>query len=138
MVRYETLLLTTPDLSTELAEQLESQLEAVLREHGGVLLSYDRWGKYYLAYPIQKNDYGIYFLARFELDPARKTDALEAIRLFYAVRHAETVFRHITKALDSEAPLMYARPQSLEEIPEETAEEAAPVASEEGEVGAEA
>lgn len=133
MVRYETLLLTTPELSTELAEQLESQLEAVLREHGGVLLSYDRWGKYYLAFPVEKNDYGIYFLARFELDPARKTEALEAIRLFYAVRHAETVFRHVTKALDMEAPLMYARPQSLEEIPDES-EEAAPVASEDGEI----
>lgn len=132
MVRYETLLLTTPELSTELAEQLESQLEAVLREHGGVLLSYDRWGKYFLAFPIEKNDYGIYFLARFELDPARKTEALEAIRLFYAVRHAETVFRHITKSLDMEAPLMYARPQSLEEIPEET-EGAAPAASEDAE-----
>ena len=120
MIRYEALLLTTPDLTTEQAERLESQLEAVLVEIGGVLLSYDRWGKYFLAYPVDKNDYGIYFLARFELKPEKLAEALEAIRLFYAVRCSETVFRHIIKALDAEDPLVYQRPQSLEEVPSES------------------
>lgn len=129
MIRYEALLLTMPDLSSQQAEQLETQLETVLRENGGVLLSYDRWGKYFLAYPVMKYDYGIYFLARFEVDPARKNEALAAIRTFYAVRNAEIVLRHIIKALDSEAPLMYSRPQSLEEIPQE-GEASAPAPSE--------
>ena len=117
MLRYETLFLTVPEITGDEASTLEQQLEKAVKENRGSLLSFDRWGKYRLAYPIRKNEYGVYFLARFETSEDYNPTVLEAVRTMFSVKNAELVMRHMVAALDADNSLMYQRPESLEEVP---------------------
>lgn len=117
MVRYEVLMLTVPEITADETTALESQFEALVKEHRGTVLSFERWGKYRLAYPVQKNEYGVYFLARFEAGVQDYRALVEAIRVFLMVKNEDLVMRHMVARLDENAPLAYQRPESLEEAP---------------------
>ena len=117
MLRYETLFLTVPEITVDEASTLESQLAKVVKDSSGSLITFDRWGKYRLAYPIRKNEYGVYFLARFESSEEVNPSVLEAVRTLFSVKNAELVMRHMVAALDADKPLVYQRPESLEEVP---------------------
>lgn len=54
MYRYETCLLTVPEITADESKNLESQLDHIVNELDGKVLSYERWGKYQLAYPVKK------------------------------------------------------------------------------------
>lgn len=116
MIRYEILVLASPEITADETSQLETSLERVLGEHKATLVSFERWGKYRLAYPVAGNDYGVYFLARFEV-----VDQLQALlselQALMKVKLNEIVLRYIVCHLDPRAPLAYNRPESLEEIP---------------------
>lgn len=113
---YEVLILAIPEITTDEASALEVQFKKTIEGHKGSLLIFDRWGKYNLAYPVRKNDYGIYFLARFEVDSANRQELLFALRPFFAVKHHDLIMRHMVARLES-ASLAYQRPESLEEVP---------------------
>lgn len=117
MVRYELLFLTIPEITADEAAAIESQCEKVLKDAQATLVSYERWGKYLLAYPVKKYDYGVYFLVRFEVGPDQKEALLQALRTFFSVKYSELVMRHVVTVLDQDAPLSYQRPESLEEAP---------------------
>lgn len=117
MIRYELLFLTIPEITADEAAAVESQCEKMLKDAQATLVSYERWGKYLLAYPVKNYDYGVYFLIRFEVESAQKEALLGALRTFFAVKHSELVMRHVVTLLDKEAPLTYQRPESLEEAP---------------------
>jgi small subunit ribosomal protein S6 len=112
--RYEVLILTVPEITQDETKNLEAALEKVVRDGKGSIISQERWGKFKLAYPVQKNEYGIYFLTRFELPDAK---ALNDIRALLMVKFNEIVMRHMIAALDPKTPLTYQRPRSLEEAP---------------------
>ncbi len=116
MVRYEVLMLTVSEITEDEVKNLESQLLSVIRVAKGAPVSFERWGKYSLAYPVKKNDYGVYFLARFEL-PETALEALEEIRSLVNVKFHDVVIRSMVTVLDPNQPLDYERPQSLEETP---------------------
>jgi len=67
MLKYETLILSVPEATTDEANKMESQVNKIIEANKGKLISFDRWGKYRLAYPVKKNKYGVYFLTRFEI-----------------------------------------------------------------------
>jgi len=117
MLRYETLFLAVPEITADETASLESQLAKLIAEAKGTVLSYDRWGKYNLCYPIRRNDYGVYFLMRFEVEDNRATELLATLRTFLSVRQVNIVMRHIIVALSSKTSLEYVRPESLEEVP---------------------
>lgn len=117
MFRYEILVLTVPEITTDEATSFESHFEKMLKEHKSSLLSFERWGKYRLAYPIEKNDYGVYFLIRFEVGAQEYRALLEGIKVFLMVKNEELVMRHMVARLDENASLIYQRPESLEESP---------------------
>lgn len=112
--RYEALILTVPEITQDETAAIESSIAKIINDGKGSIISYERWGKYKLAYPIQKNDYGVYFLVRFELP---NVDVLADIRATLMVRYNEVVMRHMIAALDAKQPLTYQRPRSLEEAP---------------------
>lgn len=122
MVRYEILFLTVPEITADEASSIESQVQKLVREQGGTLLSFERWGKMLLAYPVRHHDYGVYFLVRFEFEESKLAPALEALRMLFAVKLNETVMRYLVDRLDAQAPLTYARPDSLEEAPSKPSE----------------
>jgi small subunit ribosomal protein S6 len=111
--RYEALILTVPEITADEAKTIESQFDHVLKEAKGSVLSFERWGKYKLAYPIRKNDYGVYFLARFEVNTA----AVEEVRSLLALKFYELVMRHTIVQLDPKKSLEYQKPLSLEDAP---------------------
>ena len=111
--RYEVLILTVPEVTQDESKQLETDLDALVVAEKGSVLSFERWEKYKLTYPIRHNDYGVYFLIRFESSKAltKQIDELFRIRL------NNFVVRHVVTALEGTS-LEYQRPKSLEEAPE--------------------
>lgn len=114
--RYEILLLAVPEITGEEITSLEKELERVLKTHNGKVLSFERWGKYKLSYPVRKNEYGVYFLSRFEVE-GDKAAAVDAVKTLYAVKFNDIIMRSIISQLPMHAPLTYIRPDSLEEAP---------------------
>lgn len=115
MYRYEALLLTVPEITQDELKSLEAELDRLVRSAKGTLLSFERWGKYRLAYPVRRNEYGVYCLARFELPEAQQT--LAATKSLFSIKLHDIVMRNIFSRLDSNKSLVYQRPKSLEETP---------------------
>lgn len=114
MNRYEALLLTVPTITQDEARSLESQFEKVVKDAKGSMISFEKWGKYRLSYPVKKNDYGVYFLARFETD---NNQMFGDLRSLLAVKLNDLIMRDMITALDVKQSLAYQRPHSLEEAP---------------------
>ncbi len=117
MLRYETLILSVPEITTDEISVLQTSIEALTTQFKGTIISFERWGKYKLAYPVRKHEYGVYFLTRFEVDSLHKDALLAALNTFFAVKSNELIMRHVNTVLDSTKPLTYQRAQSLEEAP---------------------
>jgi len=115
--RYEILMLTIPEISQDDIKNVETLLGDTIAKAGGLVISFERWGKYQLAYPVKKNEYGVYYLMRFEVPPSAVTDLISAIKTVFAIRLGNVVMRFIITALELDAPLTYQRPRSLEETP---------------------
>lgn len=115
MINYEVLILAVPTITQDETKNMESQIDRVVKENKGNIISFEKWGKYHLAYPINKNDYGVYFLVRFETETPGVI--VDAIKTLMTVRLNDLVMRHMSSILDPKRSLIYQRPQSLEETP---------------------
>ena len=120
MNRYEALVLAVPGITQDEISQMESEFDRVIKKGQGSVISFERWGKYRLSYPINKNEYGVYFLARFEAEQVETL--LKDVQTLFAVKLNDTVMRSMLSALDATKPLAYQRPQSLEEAPAKEAD----------------
>lgn len=117
MQRYEVLILAIPEITSDETATLEKEFQKAVQQVGGSVISYERWGKLRLAYPIKRNDYGIYFLSRFEVSEAQKHSLLEALKALFAVKYNHLVARYMIAKLDPQASLEYQRPDSVEDVP---------------------
>ncbi len=117
MMRYEVLFLAVPTITSDEATAIETQCAALIKSHKAFLISFERWGKYYLAFQVRKNDYGVYFLLRFEVEDKEKKPLLDALKTFFAVKYNELVMRFVVTALGENGPLEYHRPESLDSAP---------------------
>lgn len=117
MIRYETLFLAVPQITADEANAIESQLEKAVQNSKGKVISYDRWGKFRLAYPVRKYDYGIYFLMRFEISDEKKAEILDSIKNLFTVKQSDIVMRNAIVRLKPDQSLEYQRGESLEEVP---------------------
>lgn len=116
MIRYEILMLAVPQITEDEAKRIQAELENLIKAGEGSVISFERWGKYRLAYPIANNDYGVYFLIRFELPVAG--EAIEEVKRAFKLKLNEIIIRHMLIELDPKQSLEYQRPLSLEETPE--------------------
>jgi small subunit ribosomal protein S6 len=115
--RYELLMLSAPEITQDETKELEKQLGTLIKNRKGNVLAFDRWGKFTLAYPVKKAEYGVYFLARFDVQDAQNLN--QEIHSLLRVRFDNIVMREVLTVLDAQAPLDYKRPRSLEEAPAE-------------------
>jgi small subunit ribosomal protein S6 len=115
--RYETLYIAVPEITKDEAGSVEKELTKAVKDAKGGVISFERWGKYHLAYPVRNNEYGVYYLMRFEVDNEQKAEVLQALKNLYRVRFNDLVMRNIIVHLPSEGSLEYKRPESLEEAP---------------------
>lgn len=113
--RYETLILAVPEVTQDEAKKMEKEVDRLVQEAKGATISFEKWGKYRLAFPVKKNDYGVYFLARFEVPQGTKLT--EEVKTLFAIKLNNFVMRTVITQLDPEGSLAYQRPKSLEEVP---------------------
>jgi len=115
MFRYEILILTIPEITKDEASTLEFQIDKLINSVKGSLISFERWGKYRLAYPVRKNDYGVYFLVRFEMED--KHSIAKELNTLFSVKFSDIVMRSFVSKLGPDQSLEYQKPPSLEDTP---------------------
>ena len=113
--RYELLMLATPEITQDETKELEKQLTNLIKNRNGSVISFDRWGKYRLAYPVKKSEYGVYFLIRFDVQNVENLN--QEIHSLIRVRFDNIIVREVLTVLEEQSSLDYKRPRSLEEAP---------------------
>ena len=68
MAKYETMLVTSAALDEEASTALVGKFKTLIEAHG-TIDSVDEWGKRRLAYPINKQEEGVYTLITFTCTP---------------------------------------------------------------------
>ena len=114
MPRYELSILASPEITKDEESKLETHIDKLINKFKGLIISFDRWGKYRLAYPVKRNDYGVYFLLRLNTED---TDIIKEIERMFYVKFNSIVMRSIFSRLDLDQSLEYKRPPSLEDTP---------------------
>lgn len=114
MMSYEVLMLVRPDITSDEFSTLEKQFDHIISATNGKIQSFDRWGKYRLAYPVRKNNYGVYVLVRFELMPSDIAHAMRELQLFFRIKFSDIVMRYVSKRLPSGVEHTYKKPESID------------------------
>ncbi|PCI74261.1 30S ribosomal protein S6 [Candidatus Dependentiae bacterium] len=114
IVRYETLMLTRTEITNEEISMLEKSIEKIVTVADGTMDRFDKWGKYRLAYPVEKHDYGIYILARYTVPSEKIADMVKELAQFFRITCNEIVMRHVNVRLDDSAPDQYAKPDPVD------------------------
>lgn len=115
MTKYEYLMLANPGITGDEASGLEKNFERLVKQFKGSLVSFDRWGKCRLAYPIKHQDYGVYYMARFEMDAPQ--EFLKEIKLLLDVKYNDLIMRTSTVKIGPKKSYTNFRPESVEDIP---------------------
>lgn len=110
--RYEVLVLTVPEITQDETKQLETELDRLISKAKSSVISFERWGKFKLTYPVRGYSYGVYFLARFE----GNAELLKEIDQLFKIKLHNFVMRHMISQVKGDS-LEYQRPKSLEETP---------------------
>ncbi len=96
MRKFETLLLLSPELSSDARNELLEGFKAVIEREGGKVLVEDQWGMRDLAYPVQKQMRGFFMRYEYAAPGALVAELERNIRI------AEGVFKFITVKLADE------------------------------------
>lgn len=115
MTKYEYLMLANPGITGDETSGLEKNFERLVKQFKGTLVSFDRWGKCRLAYPVKHQDYGVYYMARFEMDEPQ--EFLKEIKLLLDVKYNDLVMRTATVRIAPKKSYTDFRPESVEDIP---------------------
>jgi small subunit ribosomal protein S6 len=107
MRRYETIIITDPDLSAEQREPILKRVQDVISQENGYLAFTDDWGNRKLAYEIKKRPRGYY--TRFDF--CGTAAAVDEIERFFRID--DRVLKYMTVLLDKTA--------DIEKIKEEVA-----------------
>lgn len=68
MKQYELVVLLHPDLEIDVDAPV-SKIEKLVESASGKVTKRDNWGKKRLAYPVKKNQFGVYVYFELELEP---------------------------------------------------------------------
>jgi len=72
--KYEAMFIVDPNFETDAAKELVEKFKGLIQDQGGQIDGVDDWGKRRLAYPIQKQREGYYFLINFTANPETAQD----------------------------------------------------------------
>ena len=92
MHQYELVIIIHPDLDDEAINQTLDKIKDWISKSGGSIDSVDNWGKKHLAYEIQKQNEGIYYLLNISA-PGESINDLER-----NLKILESVMRHMVVA----------------------------------------
>ena len=99
MRRYETIIITDPDLAEDGRKALTAKIGELMAADGGYLVRQDDWGMRKLAYEIRKKPRGFYTLFDFCGDGALVDEMERQFRI------DDNVLKYMTIVLDKEADL---------------------------------
>jgi small subunit ribosomal protein S6 len=116
MLRYETLLLGKTEMTEDDIAALERSFDTIITAGQGKLSSFDKWGKYRLAFPVEKQTQGIYILVRYELPVAGTGATINKVDEFLKIKCNELVLRHVNIRLKANAPTTYMKPDPIDAI----------------------
>src|ERR1700689_4401514 len=114
MLSYETLFLVRTEASADDISAIEKHLDTLLSAKLGKLTSFDKWGKYRLAYSIDKQSHGVYILARYQMPSKDAGTLLKELDTFVKIKCHETVMRHVNIRLKLNAPSSYIKPDPID------------------------
>ena len=96
MAHYETMYIVHPALEAGRLKDLIVSVESTLKELGGTTHTIETWGKKKLAYPINKEKYGMYVLFQFEADGSKNKE------LNLTLDHNTNILAYLTTKIDQE------------------------------------
>ena len=114
MTKYEILMLAIPGITADEMTNFEKQYEKLVKDSNGTVISFEKWGKCRLAYPVKNNEYGVYYLTRFEMQNPQTF--FKEIKLLLDVKYHDIIMRSVTNKLDPKQSLEYQRPDTVESI----------------------
>ena len=74
MRKYETIFIVDPNFEADQVNELVEKFKGLILEQGGQIDGVDDWGKRRLAYPINNQREGYYFLINFIAKPETAQD----------------------------------------------------------------
>ena len=114
MVNYETLMLARTEITNDELSALERQIDKILTARKGKMTVFDRWGKYKLAYPVEKNVYGVYALSRYQVPKEELGEFFKELDTLFRIKYNEVVMRHVNMKLDGEVSSIYKHPEAID------------------------
>lgn len=96
MHQYEVAILFHPDLEADL-DKSTKKIEKIIKDNGGKITKTDNWGKKKLAYPIDKQEHGVYVFYAVDL-PAEGVAKVES-----TLNITDDVMRYLLTRLDLKA-----------------------------------
>ena len=75
---FETIFILRPDTNQDGIQLVNTRVKGVIEQLGGRVIKLDNWGKRKLAYPIKKNEHGVYVFYTVEL-PAEAVRKVESV-----------------------------------------------------------
>ena len=116
MKDYELTVLIHPDLEADLDNALK-KVRDIITGAGGTITSEDNWGKKKLAYPIKREEFGIYVY----MDVALPADAPLKISNIFNI--TDEVLRYLLVKVDEKARKALAEQQAAAKEDSKTEEE---------------
>lgn len=115
MLKYETLFLATSEITDDEISSIERELDKLLSTYKGKLSLFDKWGKYRLAYPVNKSDYGVYMLTRYEFDAnANIPEFVRELDTFVKIKCNEFIMRYTSIKLSPKTSATYTKPEPMD------------------------
>ena len=81
MRNYEGVFIISPELSTENAKGVVTQIQDLVSKNGGRVDGIQEWGKKRLAYKIKKRQEGNYVIMNFQIESTQSKKLDQALRL---------------------------------------------------------
>ena len=113
MLHYETLVLANSHVTKDELTFLDRYMDELTAKFKGKFSLFDNWGKQRLAYPIEKGDYGVYVLLRYELPKEVIRDFFKELEAFFKLKYNEVALRHVTIKLDGKRGVEYQKPEPV-------------------------
>ncbi|MBE9551057.1 MAG: 30S ribosomal protein S6 [Proteobacteria bacterium] len=104
MKRYETIIITLPDLAPEDRDDVFEKLKALILKEGATIIKFDEWGLKNLAYEIRKQARGHYTC----VDYAGGRDLVKELERIMSID--DRIMKYMTVLIDNEFD-----PASMEE-----------------------
>ncbi len=115
---YESVVIFNAALEDEQIQSAISRTEEAIKSNGGTITEVENWGRKRLAYQIQKNKSGYYYVIRYTAMP----ESISKIERFFFLE--EAIIRYLTVKLDKKAIEYYKKKaaQAEEKAPQPEAQ----------------